>query len=320
MGGHAHVIQNMRSHLPILYVLVAIAISIGAYSLLETRATHELLSQVNEQVAFESSTTERLAQAERSRILAPNTGGSASSNQTAPTTDPLTSAVAKTAPAVVSIVISKEMPDLQVQYVNPFGNDPTFQHIGLRIPVYKQSGTSEQQVGAGSGFIVTNNGKILTNKHVVADPNASYTVLLSSGAQKTAKVIYRDPNVDVAVLQIDGSYPTTASLGDSSSLKLGQTVIAIGNALGQYSNSVSRGIISGLNRTVQASDAEGNSETLSNVIQTDAAINLGNSGGPLVDLNGRVIGINVATVVGSSNINFALPINSVTSLVAPYLK
>ena len=231
----------------------------------------------------------------------------------------LTSAVAKSASAVVSIVVSKYAPQLQVQYVNPFGNDPLFKDFGLQVPVYRQQGSSLHKVGAGSGFIISHDGYILTNKHVVEDPEAEYTVLLSSGVQKTASVTYRDPSRDVAILKISGTYPTIASIGDSTDVKLGQTVVAIGNALGEYGNSVSVGIISGLNRTVEASDENGNTEQLNGVIQTDASINLGNSGGPLIDLAGDVVGINVATVIGSNNINFSIPINAVKVVIKPYI-
>lgn len=226
----------------------------------------------------------------------------------------LTAAVAKTAPAVVSVVISKDVPNLTVTYQNPFGDDPFFKDFGIQVPVYQQNGTVRKQVGAGTGFFITSDGYILTNKHVVADDKADYTVLLSTGAQKQAKVIYKDLSNDIAVIKIDGNNYPAVSLGDSNSLKLGQTVIAIGNALGEYNNSVSVGIVSGLNRTIEASGA-GSSERLSGVIQTDAAINPGNSGGPLLNLDGAVLGVNVATVQGSSNISFSIPINTVKSII-----
>jgi len=222
----------------------------------------------------------------------------------------LTAAVAKATPAVVSIVVSKDVPKLEVVYVNPFGEDPFFKDFGFRVPVYRQKGVERQKVGAGTGFLATKDGYIITNKHVVEDAEAQYTVLLSDGRQENAVVIYRDPAQDIAVIKIPGSGYKTISLGDSDSLKLGQTVVAIGNALGEYSNSVSVGIVSGLNRKITASSGSG-TEELSGVIQTDAAINPGNSGGPLLDLNGNVVGVNVATVIGSSNISFSIPIDSV---------
>ncbi len=227
----------------------------------------------------------------------------------------LTAAVAKVAPAVVSIVISKDVPQLEVVYVNPFGNDPLFKDIGVQVPTYKQKGTVSKKVGAGTGFLITSNGYILTNKHVVQDAEASYTVLLSNGKQLPATVVYKDGTDDVAIVKVSGSGFAKAELGDSGSLQLGQSVLAIGNALGEYSNSVSTGIISGLNRSIEASSSGGASEKLSGVIQTDAAINPGNSGGPLLNLDGKVVGINVATVVGSSNVSFSIPINSVKNIV-----
>ncbi|MDD5589809.1 MAG: trypsin-like peptidase domain-containing protein [Candidatus Portnoybacteria bacterium] len=218
----------------------------------------------------------------------------------------LTAAVAKVAPAVVSIVITKDVPKLEVSYENPFGDDPFFKNFDIKIPVWKQVGTETQEVGAGTGFLIRKNGYILTNRHVVEDTSATYTVLLSNGSQKIAQVVRRDETHDIAILKIDGTNYTTAELGDSNQLVLGNSVFAVGNALGEYSNSVSVGIISGLNRDIEAQGSSGTVK-LQGVIQTDAAINPGNSGGPLVDLNGKVVGVNVATVVGSQNIGFAIP-------------
>jgi serine protease Do len=231
-------------------------------------------------------------------------------------TQSVTDTVSKAVPAVVSIIITQNVPQYQVQYENPFGDDPLFQNFGMQIPVYTPTGkTASQEVGAGSGFIITSNGYILTNKHVVYDDSDSYTVLLSNGKQQLAKVIYKDPQNDIAIIKIDGNNFPTVKLGDSGTLQLGQTVVAIGNALGQYNNSVSMGIISGLNRTIQASSENGTVETLNGVIQTDAAINPGNSGGPLVDLNGDVIGIDVATAQGANNVSFSIPINTVKGII-----
>jgi S1-C subfamily serine protease len=229
--------------------------------------------------------------------------------------DLLTQAVAKVTPAVVSIVISKNVPQLQISYENPFGDDPFFKDFDIRVPVYRQNGTTKQKVGAGSGFLVSQNGYILTNKHVVTDDAASYTVLLSTGKQIAARVVYKDSDDDLAIIKIEGQNYPTVDLGDSSQLKLGQSVVAIGNALGEYNNSVSVGIISGLNRTITAGDSRGRAEQLTGVIQTDAAINPGNSGGPLIALSGKVIGINVATVMGSNSISFSIPINEIKDVI-----
>ena len=236
-----------------------------------------------------------------------------------PQPDRLTATVAKTAPAVVSIVISRDVPQLEVTYQNPFGNDPFFQDFGIRVPVYRQRGTTKKKVGAGTGFLISNDGYIVTNKHVVLDEAAEYMVLLSTGGQKKAKVIYRDGEVDVALLDIEGEGYSSIRLGDSSKIELGESVVAIGNALGEYNNSVSRGIVSGLDRTVKAAGPRGESEELSGVIQTDAAINPGNSGGPLLTFDGKAIGVNVATVLGSNNISFAIPINRVRDIVRHYV-
>ncbi len=230
----------------------------------------------------------------------------------------LTEAVSKVAPAVVSIVITKDVPQLEVVYINPFGDDPFFKDFNIRVPQYRQKGTAEQKVGAGTGFIVKSSGYIITNRHVVNDQNAHYTVLLTDGSQKSAQVIYRDNDLDLAILKIEGNNYSTVTFGNSDTLKLGQSVFAIGNALGEYNNSVSVGIISGLNRDITAFGGS-KSEKLQGVIQTDAAINPGNSGGPLVNLNSEVIGINVAMASGE-NIGFAIPINAVKAIINSQIK
>ena len=167
----------------------------------------------------------------------------------------------------------------------------------------------------GSGFLVTKDGLIITNRHVVEDTKAEYTVFTNDGKKHSAKVVARDAVMDIAVLKIDGAQYPYLELGNSDTLDLGQSVIAIGNALGEFKNSVSVGVISGLSRSITAGNGMGQSEALEHVIQTDAAINPGNSGGPLVDLGGRVIGVNVAVAQGSENIGFALPINSIKSVI-----
>lgn len=231
----------------------------------------------------------------------------------------LTEAVAKITPAVASIVITKDVPKLEVVYVNPFGDDPFFNDVNVRVPRYIQKGTEEKKVGAGTGFLISSSGFIATNRHVVDDPAAKYTVLLSDGTQKEASIIYIDDKVDFAIIKVEGASYKYVNLGDSSAIKLGQAVFAVGNALGEYNNSVSTGIISGLNRNIQASDSSG-TETLTGVIQTDAPINPGNSGGPLVTLDGDVIGINVATVVGSNNISFSIPVNMIKDKISAVAK
>jgi serine protease Do len=149
---------------------------------------------------------------------------------------------------------------------------------------------------------------IVTNKHVVADTKASYTVFTNDGKKYEATVLARDPAQDLAIIKIKASGLSTLELGDSDSVQLGQTSIAIGNALGEFRNTVSVGVISGLARTVVASGG-GQSERISGVLQTDSAINPGNSGGPLLNLRGQVIGINTAVASDAQNIGFAIPIN-----------
>jgi|GEM_PF-227099 len=182
------------------------------------------------------------------------------------------------------------------------------------------SGNSDnkRQVGAGTGFIVSTNGYILTNKHVVESTSASYSVVLDNGRELPATVLGRDPLQDIAILKVDPGSTTLKAikLGDSSTIKVGQTAIAIGNSLGEFSNSVSRGIVSGLGRTILAgSDISDKVETLEGVIQTDASINPGNSGGPLLDANGFVIGVNVAKSSTGDNVAFSIPINDVKQIL-----
>lgn len=172
--------------------------------------------------------------------------------------------------------------------------------------------------GAGSGIIVSKDGYVLTNKHVVPSDSDKVTVITSDGKQFTdVKVIGRDPSNDLAFLKINGANNLTpATIGDSGKVTPGQQVVAIGNALGLFRNSVTSGIISGIGRPVQAADEQtGAAEQLEDMLQTDAAINPGNSGGPLVNLKGEVIGINTAVSQDGQSIGFAIPINLAKGLV-----
>jgi len=220
------------------------------------------------------------------------------------------SAVKKYSPAVASIIISKDVPVMEEYYYNPFGDDSP---LDVQIPGYRQKGTEKQEVGGGTGFFISSDGLIITNKHVVMDTAAEYTVFTNDGKKYPAKVLAKDPVQDLALIKIEASDPSqtfpTVKLGDSDSLQIGQTVIAIGNALGEFRNTVSVGVISGLQRTVSASGSGSFSETLEDIIQTDAAINPGNSGGPLLNLRGEVIGINTAVAESAQSIGFAIPIN-----------
>lgn len=178
-------------------------------------------------------------------------------------------------------------------------------------------GQSTDAAAAGTGIIVTNDGYILTNKHVINGAN-KVTVILDDGTTyEDVEVVATDPLNDIAFLKIkDVSDLEAAKLGDSKTINVGQQVIAIGNALGEYQNTVTAGIISGIGRSVTASDGSGyNAETLSDMIQTDAAINSGNSGGPLVNAAGEVIGVNTATSTSAENMGFAIPISSVKGML-----
>ncbi len=234
-------------------------------------------------------------------------------NQTAPAYTPqmteeksVIDVVKETSPSVVSIIITKDLPVIEQYYINPFPDSP----FDFQIPQFRQNGVQKQEVGGGTGFIISENGMILTNEHVVTDKEADYTVLTNDGQKYPAEVLARDPARDLAVIKIKGaetSFPTL-NLGNSDNLQIGQTIIAIGNALGEFRNTVSVGVISGLGRMVTAGGG-GVVETLEDVIQTDAAINRGNSGGPLLNLKGEVIGVNFAMAQGAENIGFAIPIN-----------
>ena len=231
--------------------------------------------------------------------------------------DLVVKAVQDASPAVVSVVASKDVPVVERFYGDPFG-DPFFQEFfgggdgfGIQIPQYRQKGTERKDISSGSGFIVSPDGIVVTNKHVVADTEADYTILLNDGSKKPAKVLARDPIQDIAILKMEGSKFPVVSLGDSTGIRIGQTAIAIGNALGEFRNTVSVGVISGLHRSIVAGGAASGPESLEELIQTDAAINPGNSGGPLLNINGQVIGINTAMASGAENIGFSIPVNKV---------
>lgn len=225
--------------------------------------------------------------------------------------------VEKSSPAVVSIVITKNIPDSR-SYFNDPGSlfDPFFDPYGGDDGTEQNGqGGQRQTIGGGSGFFITSDGYILTNRHVVDDDQAEYLVKTSDGKEYPAKVLARDPVRDVAVIKVDGNDFPVVQLGDSDGLQIGETVIAIGNSLGEFSNSVSRGIVSGLKRNLNAGSGYGDSERLTDIIQTDAAINPGNSGGPLLDVEGNVIGVNVAVAQGAQNVGFALPINQTKRII-----
>ncbi|MEK7212693.1 MAG: trypsin-like peptidase domain-containing protein [Patescibacteria group bacterium] len=224
------------------------------------------------------------------------------------------STIKKVLPAVVSIVISKHLAKLQKEPHNLYsflpGQSRGKKARGLQLPGVWLGPPEGEQIGGGSGFIVDESGLILTDKHVVSEEKADYTVILNDNRHFPAKILSRDPIRDIAILKIDAGGLPTLTLGDSGKLELGQGVIAIGNALGVFKNTVSLGIISGLSRAVSArAGNKGKFQEMRGLIQTDAAINPGNSGGPLTDLDGNAVGINAVIISNAQSIGFAIPIN-----------
>lgn len=199
-------------------------------------------------------------------------------------------------PAVVSVV------------VRTYGFDPF-------------TGPSTSEEGIGTGFIVDSKGLVITNSHVVDSPDGEYSVVMKDGNTFDVKKVHLDRVQDVAILEIDGKDLPTVTLGDSDQLKVGQRAIAIGNALGRFQNTVTVGVVSGIGRAITAGGAYGVASTAyDSVIQTDAALNPGNSGGPLLNSAGQVIGMNVATTPGADNISFAIPVNTLKPLLEAFLK
>ncbi len=209
-------------------------------------------------------------------------------------------------PSVVTVGIKKTQKTIDPQsfFFDPFG------------------GWFEQQIeqDIGSGFIISKDeGLVVTNKHVVGDLEAEYRIITADNVELKAEKIYRDPVNDLAIIKVTpaaGANFKPVKMGDSSKLKVGQTVIAIGTALGEFRSTVTTGVISGLGRGINAGSLwQGASERLDNVIQTDAAINPGNSGGPLLNSSGEVIGVNVAISQAGQNIGFAIPINVISEAI-----
>ncbi len=232
--------------------------------------------------------------------------------------------VKKASPAVVSIVISKDLSKVPGFGMNQFNFDqfaPFFENPGVQPNSGQQNGNKPniQQVGAGSGFFVSADGLILTNKHVVEDEQASFVVVTQDGKTYDAKVLARDPRNDLAIIKIEIKNAPFLTLADSGKIQIGQRVIAIGNSLGQYQNTVTSGIISGIGRSITAG-GEGSSEDLQGVIQTDAAINPGNSGGPLLNLSGQVVGINTAIDQQGQLVGFAIPSNDIQRALSSFQK
>lgn len=205
-------------------------------------------------------------------------------------------------PSVVSIAVYE---DADFYTIDSPSGEPEVQSI-------------KQLKSNGSGLIISTDGYIVTNRHVLNSVNedlGEYIVILNSGEEYDARLVGKDPFKDLAVLKIEAKNLRAVKIGNSDNIEIGTTVVAIGNSLGRYQNSVTKGIISGLERDLNAG-----SEELSNVIQTDAEINLGNSGGPLINLNGDVIGVNVAKDALGNSIGFSIPVNDVRPIVDSIIK
>ena len=217
---------------------------------------------------------------------------------------PITKIAKRVCPAVITIIVSKDLPKIEGFYFVPSGGQ------SFIMPKVKKGKNEKVKIGGGSGFIISSDGFILTSRHVVQDPEAEYTVVLEPEKKYKAKILAKDPINDIAILKINAKNLPYLELGDSQKTELGETVIAVGNALGEFHDTISSGIISGISRFVRATnELTLKSENLRGLIQTDAAINPGNSGGPLINMEGKVIAINTAAIRGAQNIGFAIPIN-----------
>lgn len=225
-----------------------------------------------------------------------------------------TDAIEKVSPSVFSVIATKDVAAALTQPFDPFGffNTPNFPE--------EEPETVRRQVGGGTGFLISEDGLAITNKHVVSDTEADYTVFLNDKSKYFVKVVSIDPANDIAVIQLyedeaknnKAKGLTPVEIGDSAEAKIGSRVLAIGNALGEFENTSTAGIISAKNRNIKAADQLGrNASALSGLIQTDTAINPGNSGGPLINLAGQVIGINTAVASEANGIGFAIPIDDV---------
>lgn len=221
----------------------------------------------------------------------------------------ITETIRATMPSVVSILLSEHLEKITRNH-HPAAY-PFFPAHQRRVKEQMETAQSAY-AGGGSGFVVGSSGLIATNKHVVSDPKLDYTAVLDDGRRLPARVVSVDPLNDVAILKVDVDNLVPVKFGDASTLVLGEYVLAIGNALGVFKNTVSLGIVSGLSRSVSAqADRGAPAHELRGLIQTDAAINPGNSGGPLVALDGCVVGINSALINGAQNIGLAIPISAV---------
>ncbi len=208
-------------------------------------------------------------------------------------------------PAVVSVIVKKPRGLItQTVFLGNSFTSPLF---------FEQDLTSEQkeelvEVGSGTGFFVSEDGYLLTNRHVVNQTDVEYFIVTNEGNEIAAELVDMDPFQDLAILKVEGQAFPCVRFGDSDAIRIGQTVIAIGNTLSEFRNTVTKGVVSGIDRRVTAGDTV-STEVIEKAIQTDAAINPGNSGGPLINLLGEVIGINTAVSYEGESVAFAIPVN-----------
>lgn len=217
--------------------------------------------------------------------------------------------VEQVSPSVVSIIVTRDLPAIRRR------QSPTNPEDIFDFWPFEEGENERREMGGGTGFIISSDGLVLTNRHVVADLDAEFTVLTNDGRTLGADVLVRDPLQDLAMLRIkEGGNFQPVRIGDPSGIRIGQTAIAIGNSLGEFRNTVSVGVVSGLGRSISAIDGR-TVQILEDVIQTDAAINMGNSGGPLLNLRGEVIGINTAVAIDAQSIGFSIPINKAERMI-----
>lgn len=220
---------------------------------------------------------------------------------------PIVEIAKKVCPAVITVVVSKDLPRAESFYSFPYAGK---EYVMPKMEKGQKGKIQKTKIGGGSGFIISKDGYVFTSNHVVSDTTADYTVILDPKHKYPAKVLSRNPINDTAVLKIDGENLPCLEMSDSDKIELGEEVVAVGNALGEFTDTLSAGIVSGLSRFITAfGGIENQMQNLRGLIQTDAAINPGNSGGPLVNMDGKVIGINTAMIMGAQNIGFAIPIN-----------
>ncbi len=222
-------------------------------------------------------------------------------------TSPIVQIAKKVCPAVITVIVSRDLPAAENFYSFPYAGK---EYVVPKLEKGQKGKIQKTQIGGGSGFIVSENGYVFTSNHVVSDTTADYTVILDPKHKYPAKVLSRNPINDTAVLKIEGERFPCLDLADSNKIELGEEVVAVGNALGEFTDTLSAGIVSGLSRFISAfGGIENQMQNLRGLIQTDAAINPGNSGGPLINMECQVIGINTAMIMGAQNIGFAIPIN-----------